>query len=224
MGTNFYSQTGKRWFDATCALGGLVILAPFLFLVALMVRLTSPGPALFRQARTGQFGRPFRIFKFRTMRADAALSGSFLTAKGDPRITAIGKWMRKAKVDELPQLINVLVGDMSLVGPRPEVPVYTANYTERQRRVLCVKPGISGPSANAYIGEEELLARQVDKEAFYLATVLPAKLEIDLSYCEKIAFAEDLRLIWTTLMKVIRSVIAVRKALPQFRFKASRDS
>src|ERR1700679_2722259 len=127
-----YSLVGKKCLDASCAFLGLVLLSPLLCLAALAVRISSPGPVFFRQARLGQFGRPFRIFKFRTMVVDNGARGSLLTASGDPRITPVGRWLRATKLDELAQLLNVLRGEMSLVGPRPEVPEYVASYTERQ--------------------------------------------------------------------------------------------
>jgi len=175
-------------------------------IAALAVKLTSRGPIFFRQVRTGQFGRPFMICKFRTMNASNEGSNSFLTADGDPRITPVGKWLRKSKADELPQLFNVLAGNMSLVGPRPEVPQYTEKYTERQTLVFAMKPGITGPAANAYAHEEELLAARTDKESFYLTSVLPAKLEIDIVYCENVRLTEDLRLIFATMATIVLKV------------------
>jgi lipopolysaccharide/colanic/teichoic acid biosynthesis glycosyltransferase len=200
MTHSFYCRAGKRWFDAACALFGLIILSPLLFLVALLVKLTSRGPTFFRQVRIGQFGRPFQIFKFRTMKDSPSGSGPLLTAEGDARITPFGKWLRKSKVDELPQLLNVLLGDMSLVGPRPEVPRYARAYTDRQKKILRLKPGITGPSANVY--EEQLLRGHADKETFYLTTILPAKLEIDIAYCESVSFTEDVKLIIQTFWKI----------------------
>lgn len=202
-----YERTGKRWLDLSLASVGLVLLSPLLIAVAASVRLTSPGPAFFRQVRTGQFGEPFRIFKFRSMVGSSNTKGALLTAAGDPRITPLGRWLRKSKVDELPQLINVLRGDMSFVGPRPEVPEYTGKYTERQQKILLAKPGITGPATNAHVNEEELLASQPDKEAFYLATVLPAKLETDIAYCENIRFSEDIKLILTAIGLVLAKTL-----------------
>lgn len=199
----FYAQTGKRWLDAACAFVALIILSPLFGVVALATKLTSRGPVLFRQVRIGQFGRPFRILKFRTMIARGNERGPLLTARGDRRITRLGRWLRKSKVDEIPQLINVLIGDMSLVGPRPEVPEYTAGYTDGQRRVFLVRPGITGPAANAYFNEEELLARQADKDSFYLRDVLPAKLHMDLLYCENVTLTKDLRLIFSTFATIL---------------------
>ena len=211
MTQSFYSRTAKRWFDAACALFGLIVLCPLLFLVALFVKLTSPGPAFFRQVRVGQFARPFHIFKFRTMKDNPSGSGALLTAEGDARITPFGKWLRKSKVDELPQLINVLLGDMSLVGPRPEVPRYSGEYTDRQKKILLVKPGITGPSANVY--EEQLLGGHLDKETFYLTTILPAKLEIDIAYCQRVNFTEDVKLILQTFWKIFMRMREHQKPL-----------
>jgi lipopolysaccharide/colanic/teichoic acid biosynthesis glycosyltransferase len=208
---SFYCRAGKRWFDAACSLFGLIVLSPLLFLVALFVKLTSSGPAFFRQVRVGQFGRTFQIFKFRTMKHSPSGSGPLLTAEGDPRITPFGKWLRKSKVDELPQLINVLLGDMSIVGPRPEVPRYVGKYTDRQKTILLVKPGITGPSVNVY--EEQLLGGHLDKETFYLTTILPAKLEIDIAYCESVSFMEDVRLIFQTFWKIFMRLMEIPKPL-----------
>jgi lipopolysaccharide/colanic/teichoic acid biosynthesis glycosyltransferase len=200
-----YLRFGKRIFDAVFSFVGIVFLTPLFLLVALAVRATSRGPAFFRQWRTGQFERPFRIWKFRTMIAAPPQAGALLTAAGDPRITPLGKWLRKSKFDELPQLFNVLVGDMSLVGPRPEVPQYTARFSERQKRIFIAKPGITGPSANVY--EEQLMASHPDKEQLYLTVIMPAKLEIDLAYCADIRFPEDLRLIFATFITVCASFL-----------------
>jgi lipopolysaccharide/colanic/teichoic acid biosynthesis glycosyltransferase len=196
MPTNFYVQRGKRWLDAACAAGGLILLSPLLCAAALAVKLNSRGPVFFRQSRVGQFGRTFRIFKFRTMIQDAARRGPLLTADGDPRITRLGKLLRKTKIDELPQLLNVLVGDMSLVGPRPEVPKFVETYTEKQKPVLRVKPGVTGPSI--IIDEEERLGVQADKEKYYVETILPEKIRVDLTYTENIRFWVDVRLIANT--------------------------
>src|SRR6266853_4051106 len=208
MSQAFYARTRKRIFDLVCAFSGLIVLSLPLLLVALLIRLSSHGPALFRQIRVGQFGKAFRIFKFRTMRTESTGRGAALTAAGDPRITPIGGFLRKSKIDELPQLINVLIGDMSLVGPRPEVAEYVAMYTEAQKCVLLAKPGMTGSSANVY--EEEVLASHSDPEAFYLAMVLPAKLQIDLSYCESIRFGDDLRLIGTTFANILPRMMRVQ--------------
>jgi len=200
MVSTFYTRFGKRCFDAAASFIGLLILSPLFLVVAAAVRLSSPGPALFSQIRTGWRGEPFYILKFRSMRVSDRGDGSFLTATGDPRITPLGHWLRKTKIDELPQLLNVLIGDMSLVGPRPEVPHFTAGYTERQKEVLQVKPGITCPRIE--FDEEELLANSEQKENFYVATLLPAKLEADLTYCENIQFWRDLKIVLQTVGSV----------------------
>ena len=205
MAKNFYGRYGKRWFDAAASAAGLVVLSPVLIGVAIAVRLSGPGPVLFRQVRMGRFGRPFRIVKFRTMIDDTVCPGNLTTAGDDLRVTRLGRWLRKTKIDELPQLINVLLGEMSLVGPRPEVPEYTKNYGEKYRRVLLAKPGITGPAANAYVREEEILAGRADRENFYAAEILPRKLELDLIYCEDIRFFDDVKLIFHTFRKIFET-------------------
>lgn len=205
MKSAFYTRFGKRWFDAIAAFVGLLLLSPILLVVAIAVRLSSPGPPLFFQTRTGQFDRRFPILKFRTMRLASNGSGSLLTAAGDPRITPLGRWLRKTKLDELPQLFNVLAGQMSLVGPRPEVPLYTAKYSDQQKRVLLVRPGITSPKIN--FEEEKALANCQDKESFYLTTILPAKLESELAYCDQIGFLEDQRIIFETVAGVFRRIL-----------------
>lgn len=211
MNPTFYTRAGKRALDIALAVPGLVLLSPFFLVAGAAVRITSRGPAFFRQVRVGQHQRPFRIFKFRTMYERNESSGreTFLTAAGDPRITPVGRWLRKTKVDELPQLINVLLGDMSMVGPRPEVSAYTDTYNQRQRSIFAAKPGVTGPSANVH--EEELIASHADKDNFYLTTVMPAKLEIDIAYCENIHFAGDVRQIVRTVATVLSKIVEAYK-------------
>jgi lipopolysaccharide/colanic/teichoic acid biosynthesis glycosyltransferase len=211
MTQSFYARTGKRWFDAACSLLGLIVLSPLLLLAALAIKLTSRGPVFFRQVRIGRYEKPFRIFKFRTMLGNGGARGPLLTAAGDPRVTRVGGWLRKTKADEFPQLINVFVGEMSLVGPRPEVPAYTAGYSEAEKAVFLIRPGITGPAANNFVHEEELLADQLDKEVFYVTTVLPAKLRIDLNYCHEIRFLQDLRIIFATFAKVFGKTAGLPK-------------
>ena len=202
MKSTFYPRFGKRCFDAIVSFVGLLLLSPLLLIIAIVVRLTSPGPALFSQIRTGLFETPFRILKFRTMRVAPQDSGSLITATDDPRITPLGRWLRKTKLDELPQLFNVLLGHMSLVGPRPEVPLYASRYTERQKLVLSARPGITSPSI--LFDEEELLATRPDREHFYQTSVMPAKLEVQLAYCANIRFSEDLHILFHTLAGLFR--------------------
>jgi len=182
----------RRTVEIAIALVALVLLAPFFLVVALLVRATSPGPALFVQERVGRNGAPFRLLKFRTMVADAPRRGPAITAGADPRVTAVGRVLRRWKLDELPQLLNVLRGDMGLVGPRPEVPRYVAGYTAAQRRVLGVRPGITDPASLSYADEAEVLGRSTDAERTYVDVVLPDKLALSLAYLERRTLRSDL--------------------------------
>jgi lipopolysaccharide/colanic/teichoic acid biosynthesis glycosyltransferase len=204
---SLYTRAGKRVLDCAVAVAGLILLSPVMIIAALAVKLTGSGPAFFRQVRIGQFGKPFRIVKFRSMVENADRGGPAITAAGDSRITAVGRWIRKTKIDEIPQLWNVLMGDMSLVGPRPEVPDYAAMYTDAQLRVLFEKPGISGPAANAYVCEEEILAGQLEIGNFYIAEILPRKLELDLHYCDDIRLGSDIKIILATFGKLFERSI-----------------
>ena len=190
----------KRVFDLLGAAVALVLLAPLLAAIALWIKLDSPGPVLFRQQRVGRHGRPFAIRKFRTMVADAPRRGPQLTIGDDPRITRAGAFLRRAKLDELPQLIDVLAGHMSLVGPRPEVPSYVAQYpAELRDKVLSVRPGITDPVSLEFADESELLARAADPEREYVEVLLPKKLRAAAAYAEHANLATDLRVIGGTL-------------------------
>ncbi len=192
----------KRAFDMAFSLVLLVLLLPLLLVFALAVTITSPGGAFFRQVRVGRGGREFRLLKFRSMRPGSEAKGQLTIGGRDPRITGVGYFLRKTKLDELPQLWNVLIGDMSVVGPRPEVPKYVALYTAEQRAVLQVRPGITGMASLDYIDENELLARAADPEKAYLEEVMPAKLALDLRYVREQSFLLDLRIILATVGKV----------------------
>ena len=190
----------KRVFDLLGAAVALALLAPLLAAIALWIKLDSPGPVLFRQQRVGRHGRPFAIRKFRTMVADAPRRGPQLTIGDDPRITRAGAFLRRAKLDELPQLIDVLAGHMSLVGPRPEVPSYVAQYpAELRDKVLAVRPGITDPVSLEFADESELLARAADPEREYVEVLLPKKLRAAAAYAEHANLATDLRVIGGTL-------------------------
>lgn len=169
---------GKRLLDLVAATVGLVLLIPVLAVTATLIRLTSPGPAIFSQVRLGRHGRPFRMYKFRSMVADAARRGAGVTVGGDPRVTGVGRFLRRAKLDELPQLWNVLRGDMSLVGPRPEVPEFADMFPDQYRRILHVRPGITHRGTLAFRTEEAILAQAPLGEArrFYIDRVMPRKL------------------------------------------------
>lgn len=202
-----YRAAGKRLFDTLAALVAIAATLPVLFTCMIAVWADSRGPIFFRQWRTGQDGKPFRLLKFRTMVQGAEKRGPRITSSCDSRITRVGKLLRKTKLDEMPQLLNVIRGEMSLVGPRPEVPEYTAKYNPAERRVLDAKPGITGPASLAFIDEERVLSGRSDKETFYINTLMPRKLKYDLAYCSNISFSKDLSL----LLKTIGSVLAPRR-------------
>jgi lipopolysaccharide/colanic/teichoic acid biosynthesis glycosyltransferase len=185
--------------DVTASLAGLVLLSPVLAAIAAAIKLDTPGTVFYRQERVGRSGVPFRIWKFRTMVAGAASLGGALTVGDDPRITEVGRLLRRFKLDELPQLANVLTGEMSLVGPRPEVPRYVALYTEAQRRVLDLVPGITDPASIAYRDEATLLAQRPDPEAAYVQEIMPDKIRLNLEYAGRASVRSDLGLIWRTI-------------------------
>lgn len=195
----------KRAFDILVSFIALLILLPLLFLLALGVALGSPGGAFFRQTRVGKGGRPFQLLKFRSMRPGSEAQGQITVGGRDPRITGIGQFLRKSKLDELPQLWNVLIGDMSIVGPRPEVPKYVALYTPEQRKVLSVRPGITGLASIAYINENEVLGRSADPERTYIEEVMPAKLALDLEYVGRAGVLTDLGIIGRTIARLFGS-------------------
>lgn len=192
----------KRLFDMVCAALGLLVLSPVLLVCALLVGLTSPGGVLFRQERVGKDGVPFTIYKFRTMRKDN--TGLKISTSDDVRITSAGKILRKTKLDELPQIWNVLRGDMSFVGPRPEVREYTDLYTPEQRQVLQVRPGITGMASIRYRNENDLLSASADPNRTYIEEVMPAKLALDLEYIPRACVSYDIKLILETLVTVVR--------------------
>lgn len=196
----------KRLFDWVMSSLGLLALGPLLILIALAVKLDSPGPVFFRQERVGRFGVQFRIHKFRTMRHDPAGRGLQITVGADHRITRVGRFLRASKLDELPQLIDVWQGTMSLVGPRPEVPRYVAHYPASLRdKVLSVRPGITDIASIEYRDESAVLARAADPERAYIDEVLPHKLALAASYVDQASVWLDVRLILRTLRAIVRS-------------------
>lgn len=196
----------KRCFDLLLAGLGLVMLSPLLLVLALWIKVDSPGPVFFRQERVGRGGVPFRIHKLRTMTHTPAAGGPEITVGADRRVTRAGRVLRHYKLDELVQLIDVLKGDMSLVGPRPEVPRYVALYPAALRdKVLSVRPGITDPASIEYRDEAGVLAAAADPEAEYVNVVMPAKLRLAAQYVEQASLATDLRLIGRTLRIVFRS-------------------
>jgi len=193
----------KRLLDVVAAAVGLVVLSPLMAVIALAIRWDSPGPVFYRAKRVGKGGKLFLMYKFRTMVADAEKMGPSITVKDDPRITRVGRFLRKTKLDELPQLINVLKGEMSLVGPRPETPSMVEHYTPEQRRVLEVTPGITGLAQLYYSNEEEMLNPDNWHEE-YVRKILPHKLTLDLLYIEHRSLALDLTIIGRTILKLVR--------------------
>jgi lipopolysaccharide/colanic/teichoic acid biosynthesis glycosyltransferase len=195
----------KRIFDLSVSVILLVLFAPFYLLIALLIKLDSAGPVHYKALRVGKNGRLFKLLKFRTMKVNSSNLGPAITQKADPRITRVGKILREIKVDEIPQLWNVIRGDMSLVGPRPEDPRYVEKYNEEQRKVLLVRPGLSSPASIEYRHEEKLLSRQADNlEDYYVHQVMPRKLKIDLDYVENQSLIRDVAICFKTAYTIIK--------------------
>jgi lipopolysaccharide/colanic/teichoic acid biosynthesis glycosyltransferase len=193
----------RRLLDILVAGSGLLLLSPLFVLVALGIKLNSPGPVFYRAQRVGRDGELFWLFKFRSMVSGADKNGPGITVSGDARITSMGRFLRRSKIDELPQLLNVLLGDMSLVGPRPEDPRYVALYTPEQRQALRVRPGITSAASLAYRHEEQTLTG-TDWDVIYRTQVLPTKLAIDLDYLAHRTFLSDVKLILDTVFAMFR--------------------
>lgn len=182
---------------------GLVVLAPFFLLIGLAIRVDSHGPVFYLQQRIGKNGRPFRLFKFRTMHCGADKSEPLTIGNRDARITRFGYWLRRFKLDELPQLVNVLMGNMSLVGPRPELKKFVDLYTDEQRKVLSVKPGITDYASIEFRNENKLLEGKEDPIAFYIKEIMPAKLALNQKYINERSFRTDVIIIFRTLQSLI---------------------
>ncbi|MCB0764666.1 MAG: sugar transferase [Flavobacteriales bacterium] len=193
----------KRIFDIVTSATALLVLLPLLLVLGIAVFVSSPGGAFFTQVRIGRHGKPFGLIKFRTMRPDSEGQGQLTIGGRDPRITGVGRILRRTKSDELPQLLNILKGDMSVVGPRPEVPRYVALYSPEQRHVLSVRPGLSSLASIAYINENEILGRSADPERTYIEEVMPAKLALDLQYVKQQSLALDLRIVLRTIRRLL---------------------
>lgn len=192
----------KRFFDFICSLIGLFVLSPFLFFIALRIKKEDHGPVFYRGERVGLHGELFRIFKFRTMVVDAEKLGASSTSDDDVRITRVGKLLRKYKLDELPQLINVLVGDMSLVGPRPEVKKFTDLYRDEEKAILAVRPGITDWASLWNSDEGALLKDSVDPDKDYMEKIRPEKIRLQLKYVREKSFWIDIKIIFLTLKTI----------------------
>lgn len=193
---------GKRVFDLLFCLVGMLVLSPFLILIGIAIKFGDGGPVFFHQIRVGLKGRHFHILKFRSMHAHTDPGQPSITAYGDPRITRVGYWLRRTKLDELPQLWNIFRGEMSFVGPRPEVPQYVALYTDDQRAVLRLKPGITDEASIEFRDEEKLLAAAPDRERFYVDYCLPRKIALNLAYARRASVLGDIGIILRTLRAV----------------------
>ncbi len=194
----------KRVFDIVLSITGLIILSPVFLLLSVWVLSSSAGGVFYRQKRAGRNGLPFMLIKFRTMRPGSDRSGQLTIGERDPRITRAGYFLRRYKLDELPQLINILKGEMSFVGPRPEVPEYTTLYTEDQKKVLKVRPGLTDEASLAYINENEILGKSPDPVKTYVEEIMPAKLRLNLEYLERRTIFSDIGVILRTLSRIFR--------------------
>jgi len=192
----------KRLFDIISSLLGIIILSPVFIIIAIWVALDSQGGILYRQLRVGKNGKEFTLLKFRTMLSDSDKKGLLTIGMRDSRITRSGYYLRKYKLDELPQLFNVLIGNMSIVGPRPEVPKYVALYNNEQWKVLNVKPGITDYASIEYVNENEVLAKAANPEEMYIDEVMPAKLKLNLKYIQEMGLVTDLKIIFRTFGRI----------------------
>lgn len=193
----------KRLFDCSVSFFVLLVFFPFGLLIALAIALESKGGVFYRQERVGKHGIPFKLWKFRTMRVNADKLGKLTVGMKDPRITKVGYFIRKTKLDEFPQFLNVLVGEMSVVGPRPEVQEYVDLYTEEQRKILLVKPGITDYASLEYFKENELLGKSENPRETYINEIMPAKIELNKKYLANPSWSHDIKIMWLTFLKMI---------------------
>ena len=194
----------KRIFDISISALVLLIFFPFGFIISIFILLTSKGGIFYFQERIGQHAKSFKLMKFRTMKVNAEASGQLTVGMRDPRITSVGYFLRKTKLDEFPQFLNVLLGQMSIVGPRPEVKKYVEMYSTEQKRVLEVKPGITDYASIEYFRENEILGKAEDPERAYIEEIMPAKIELNMKYIENPGVAQDLKIMWKTFVKIIK--------------------
>jgi lipopolysaccharide/colanic/teichoic acid biosynthesis glycosyltransferase len=194
----------KRAFDIVCSLIGIIILLPFFILISFLIIIDSRGGMFYKQIRVGKNNQDFFLLKFRTMQTDADKKGLLTVGNKDSRVTGVGYYLRKYKIDELPQLFNVLMGSMSLVGPRPEVRKYVDLYTAQQKQVLNLKPGITDYASMEYVNENEILAKATHPEQTYINEIMPHKLSLNLKYIEQQGFVTDLNIIFKTIGKIVK--------------------
>lgn len=193
----------KRLADIVASIIVLLLLFPVFLVISIWILLDSPGGLFYKQVRVGKNGKEFKLFKFRSMRTGADKEGQ-ITIGNDKRVTRSGKFIRKFKIDEFPQLINIIAGDMSVVGPRPEVPKYVMMYSDEQKKVLSVRPGLSDFATIEYINEQEQLGKSTDPENLYINTIMPEKLALNLKYIQSRSFSTDLKIILKTFSSIIR--------------------
>jgi lipopolysaccharide/colanic/teichoic acid biosynthesis glycosyltransferase len=198
------SDATKRLFDVLLSFGGLLLVSPFLLLIAILIKLASPGPILYRGVRVGQYGKPFFILKFRSMIVDAERLGGSATAGDDPRLTSVGKFLRRYKLDELPQLFNVLKGEMSFVGPRPEVQKYVDRYSEADKTILQLRPGITDWASIWNSNEAAVLEGSSDPEKSYEELILPTKIALQRKYLQDHSWSTDVKILFHTFAKLLQ--------------------
>lgn len=191
----------KRLFDLVLSICGILFLLPFFIIVSVLIKLDSAGDVIFKQTRVTKDGKEFKIFKFRTMRPDTEKQGQ-ITIGADNRITSVGNFLRKTKLDELPQLFNIVMGDMSFVGPRPEVPKYVAMYNKNQKEILNVRAGITDYASIYFSNESEILGKQKEPEKFYIEKIMPYKIELNKKYIKEAGLITDIKIIFLTIFKV----------------------
>jgi len=198
-----YLRYGKRYFDLSVSIVSLVILLPVFLLVAVAIKLDDGGPVFFFQERVGRNFSTFKVVKFRTMTTDPQVAGPLVTSENDKRITKVGKILRKLKIDELPQIFNVLRGEMSIVGPRPEVPKYVKLFEKEYRKLLTVRPGMTEYASVVFRNEEQILSRYTEPETAYVTGILPKKIKLELIYVSRVSFIFDIKIFLWTFLKVI---------------------
>lgn len=199
----FYLKHGKRYFDLFVSIVSLVVLVPVFLLVAVAIKLEDGGPIFFFQERVGRDFSTFKVVKFRTMTTDPQVAGPLVTSENDKRITKVGKILRKLKIDELPQIFNVLRGEMSIVGPRPEVPKYAKLFEKEYRKLLTVRPGMTGYASVVFRNEEQVLSRYTEPEIGYVTEILPKKIELELIYVSRVSFILDIKIFLWTFLKIL---------------------